>query len=435
LARDIDGVSARQLSQVLDVCEFDAVAATAWGGSPQTWEVTPTDECELVTDGGLRKAVEYECGCRQWAGGVGGAPDHCPGCGAPRVQDGLANEMGEFVDGPKPVTDGGTNDSDWQFDHYGVLVDDGERWWHVTGRFERADSGARYYRLQDGTHTNERWVHADDAEGAIGDGQFESLGWSTRTKPASQRGFRVNGVLCEPARVLGWLGQSCASDHECESCGESTKEGADIILDLWDREVDSAWLRCQACGETTVIHGEARPLDEITTPHETAEPVTDGGRIDLSAWYVLRDDAETTVVAEHDSQQAARDDATERAGTHLVVDGAELDRREQQSGLAWETDDGPTVLTDGGLPEYLTAISSLDPNGDGFVRCDECGATADDGDGINHHDECPATDDSNDRGPKPAELREGETRDDAGHARRNLEQIQMAEDDGGDENA
>ena len=105
----------------------------------------------------------------------------------------------------------------------------------------------------------------------------------------------------------------------------------------------------------------------------------------------------------------------------------EVDRSEGAN-----TDRGP--VTDGGMPEHVTHIEGFGDDG-GFYRCDECGATGETVDAIDHREDCPSeeSDDTDDWDPEPAELREGETRDDRSHAARNAEQLEMADDTGGDE--
>lgn len=144
--------------------------------------------------------------------------------------------------------------SDWRFDYHEVLVDEHGRWWHVVDRLESVDGDGRMYRLYDGTHTADDYIRARYVEGdATEEPEFAAAGFTTDTKPAHEHGFRVNGVLCEPAHVERWLGTDCRSDHDCPHCGEPTTQAADIVAYLENQEVQSVEIRCGACGETNEV--------------------------------------------------------------------------------------------------------------------------------------------------------------------------------------
>lgn len=144
--------------------------------------------------------------------------------------------------------------TDWKFDHHEVIEDDEGYWWHVVDRYKSVDSDARYYRLYDATHTADKRLTAEYVEGRdVEDCPYESCGWSTTTKPAHEHGYRVNGVLCEPAGVDRNLGKSCVSDWSCPNCGEETTEDADVVIDLENREVNTVKILCGGCGFTREV--------------------------------------------------------------------------------------------------------------------------------------------------------------------------------------
>lgn len=138
--------------------------------------------------------------------------------------------------------------TDWKFDYHDVLIGPEGYWWHVAERYESRDTGDRLYYLWDGTHTADDYARADYVES-----EYSYAGWSTDTKPAFEYGFRVNGILTEPANVDRWRGQECQSEYGCGDCGEDTMGDADIITNYANQEVLGAWIDCQACGTKTAI--------------------------------------------------------------------------------------------------------------------------------------------------------------------------------------
>ena len=150
----------------------------------------------------------------------------------------------------------------WAYDVYDVLVDPEGRWWHVSERYVDTDTGDRLYYLWDGNHTGDRYCSAEWVEERD---EFEAAGWSTNTKPAHERGYRVNGMLCEPVAVDRWRGNPCVSDHNCENCGETTEGEADILVNLDGQERTAVWIECAACGETTEIEGDTDDMRATPT--------------------------------------------------------------------------------------------------------------------------------------------------------------------------
>lgn len=75
------------------------------------------------------------------------------------------------------------------------LVQDKEtgEYWHVIGRMIDADTGERYYRLADATHTNYQQCVEDDLREDV-----EPVRIRMAIKPASVFGQRVDGVLRGP---------------------------------------------------------------------------------------------------------------------------------------------------------------------------------------------------------------------------------------------
>ena len=134
---------------------------------------------------------------------------------------------------------------DWFYDT-GAVVEHPETgaWWHIIGRLRDVDTGSRFYRLADATHTEymER-THADYVEG-----EFESLGWSTDTKPAAENGFRVNGVLCGPQDIDHYKGKKCVHERQCSECGMAREGYIDIIHSFEDGELHKTMLECRSCG-------------------------------------------------------------------------------------------------------------------------------------------------------------------------------------------
>lgn len=119
--------------------------------------------------------------------------------------------------------------SSWRFDEYEVIKPrEGEKeWWHIYQRFMDIDSGERYYKIYDATHSDWEHWNAFELEDI-----YESARWKCRTKPAAKRGWRVNGHLCGPSTFDYWKGTACRHDYECPECGESSDAGLDIIIQL-----------------------------------------------------------------------------------------------------------------------------------------------------------------------------------------------------------
>ena len=140
--------------------------------------------------------------------------------------------------------------TDWMFDYNEVLEDDDGYWWHVVDRLKSIDGSKKQYELADATHTEYKTLHKLDVEGLESeDPMFESLGWSTDTKPAAEHGFRVNGVLCGPGSIEHWRDSKCLHDAKCEQCSADGKGEIDIVHDIENREVQATQYICRECGE------------------------------------------------------------------------------------------------------------------------------------------------------------------------------------------
>jgi len=135
--------------------------------------------------------------------------------------------------------------SDWQFDQHEVLADDEGYWWHVLDRLESIDGSKQQYELADATHTEYKTLHRDDVEGELG--MFTSLKWSTTTKPAADRGYRVNGVLCGRQQIDYWRGTECVHEYSCPDCGREGKTDIDIIHGYGDGEYQWTACECRVC--------------------------------------------------------------------------------------------------------------------------------------------------------------------------------------------
>lgn len=148
--------------------------------------------------------------------------------------------------------------STWLFDHHEVLADPDGHWWHIANRYKCADTDDRLYHLWDGTHTADRYEPAANLERGHfrDDPPYQPLEWSAAIKPAAVNGFRVNGVLTEPAEVGRWRGRSCVSDHECPTCGEGTEDAADVVVNFGDGDVLAVEIWCGACGEINEVSAE-----------------------------------------------------------------------------------------------------------------------------------------------------------------------------------
>ena len=128
--------------------------------------------------------------------------------------------------------------NDWTFDKHEVVTDRDGQWWHILQRFVDVDTEDKRYRLADATHTEYQSLPADDVEHI-----YESAGWSTTTKPAAERGYRVNGILCGPSGVDYFCGPDRAirDTYDCPECG-STK--VNVIIDY---ETEEKRCRCEYC--------------------------------------------------------------------------------------------------------------------------------------------------------------------------------------------
>jgi hypothetical protein len=140
------------------------------------------------------------------------------------------------------------SESGWQFDAGEVLLaKDSGRWWHVSHRWQDVDNDQRQYELADATHTEYKILIADDVEGFGSiEGMFESAGWTTNTKPAAERGYRVNGVLCGPRKIQKWKGQECVHEYQCPTCGADGYGELDVIH---DHAEDRVCCECRMCNE------------------------------------------------------------------------------------------------------------------------------------------------------------------------------------------
>jgi len=121
--------------------------------------------------------------------------------------------------------------SEWKFRRNEVIrhKDDGYLY-HVKHRYECVDTGDRKYQLWDATHTADKTVHADDAEGWDDyDGEYESTGVVMNAKPAVRFGCRINGVLAGPKSVDYWRGNECSHDYPCRECGAPDRN-VDILV-------------------------------------------------------------------------------------------------------------------------------------------------------------------------------------------------------------
>ena len=141
-------------------------------------------------------------------------------------------------------------EQNWLFDCHEVVENAAGEWWHIIARWQSVDCDNRKYELADATHTEYKTLHAGDVEGLPSeDPMFESCGWDTNTKPAAERGFRVNGVLCGPSKIDYWRGNACSHDATCPHCESDGREDIDIIHDIKSREVQSSHYICRECGE------------------------------------------------------------------------------------------------------------------------------------------------------------------------------------------
>jgi len=139
----------------------------------------------------------------------------------------------------------------WHFQQNEVLEDKNGQWWHIIHRRKCVDCGQRKYELADASHTEYTTLHAGDLEGLESeDPLMESLGWTTKTKPAAEAGFRVNGVLCGPSEVEHYKDNQCFHEHTCPECDEDSKDGIDIIHSHENGEVQATTLECRTCGHT-----------------------------------------------------------------------------------------------------------------------------------------------------------------------------------------
>ena len=124
---------------------------------------------------------------------------------------------------------------DWAFEVGDVIVRDENEWWHVTKRLRDEESQERMYKLWDATHTKQEYYYAEEAEHV-----FESAGWSLPigTKPASERGYRVNGFLCGPSDVE----KRCSWPHgrrnryRCPECGNASSVNVIQVLETGETQ-------------------------------------------------------------------------------------------------------------------------------------------------------------------------------------------------------
>jgi hypothetical protein len=138
--------------------------------------------------------------------------------------------------------------SDWRFDHQEVLADREGYWWHVVDRWESLDKNQQKYELADATHTEYKTLHKLDVEGMSSEeSSFTSLGWTTPTKPATERGYRVNGVLAGRNQIDYWRGTKCNHEYECPECGENGLETIDIIHSIRNRDIVWTVCECRIC--------------------------------------------------------------------------------------------------------------------------------------------------------------------------------------------
>jgi hypothetical protein len=136
--------------------------------------------------------------------------------------------------------------TEWLFDYNEVLEDSDGYWWHVVDRLESIDGNKKQYELADATHTEYKTLHKDDVEGELG--MFESCEWHTRTKPATENGFRVNGILCGPKQIDFWKDGDCIHEYECPDCGADGKREIDVIHSFNNQELEKTQLECRTCG-------------------------------------------------------------------------------------------------------------------------------------------------------------------------------------------
>jgi hypothetical protein len=143
------------------------------------------------------------------------------------------------------------SETEWQFDDGEVLrAKDSGRWWHVIHRWQDIDSDHRQYELADATHTEYKTLLADDVEGiGLIEGLFESAGWGTNTKPAAERGYRVNGRLVGPKAIHRARGNACIHNQRCPNCGADGNAEIDVIVDHAEDRVYCECLRCNEMWE------------------------------------------------------------------------------------------------------------------------------------------------------------------------------------------
>jgi len=132
--------------------------------------------------------------------------------------------------------------SDWFYLTGAVLIHpETDEWWHVIGRMRDVDTGTRFYRLADATHTEyKERLHADWVE------DWDSAGWRTNTKPAAERGYRVNGRLVGPKDIHRARGNACIHNQRCPNCGGDGNAEIDVIVDHAENRV---YCECLSCNE------------------------------------------------------------------------------------------------------------------------------------------------------------------------------------------
>lgn len=138
--------------------------------------------------------------------------------------------------------------TEWLFEYNEVLADREGYWWHVVDRVTSIDNDRQQYELADATHTEYKTLHKTDVEGLPSEEPlFTSLGWTTNTKPATERGYRVNGVLCGRQQIDYWRGTECSHEYACPACGEDGAAAIDIINSYRNREPVWTVCECRIC--------------------------------------------------------------------------------------------------------------------------------------------------------------------------------------------
>jgi len=136
--------------------------------------------------------------------------------------------------------------TDWQYNRHGVLYGPDEtQWWHVLNRYRDVDNGNRFYRLADATHTE----YKDRARAEWIESAFHGAEWSTSTKPAAERGWRINGCLVGPGGIEWAKDRKCVHELECPQCSEDSPKAIDVIVDHSEQTTTG---ECRICGHSWV---------------------------------------------------------------------------------------------------------------------------------------------------------------------------------------